>query len=201
MIYNISTSFHEAGESMWDGHLINTGGVISGDFYAQLNLILEKPVGVEMLPEIGSIEYEIKYGYKPLEITVTSLQSASGVDISRFEPARKFVPPPGSVPLLPEEMSMPVPGYIRGFFASERQTSQELRLLYQYIYPDIIFHVEWEANTVNAYAWKEGNQRHVAMLGGLIRHVDIFRQGISLVFAHEVGHHYGRAPTYPAPND
>ena len=61
-----------------------------------------------------------------------------------------------------------------------------------------VYHIEWLDNTVNAYAWRQNGQRHVALLGGIIRHRFMQRQGVGLVLAHELGHHYGGAPTYPS---
>jgi hypothetical protein len=64
-------------------------------------------------------------------------------------------------------------------------------------YPDVTYHIEWGDNTVNAYAWKQGSTRHVAILGGLLRHVYVKQEGAGLVLAHELGHHYGGEPRYP----
>jgi hypothetical protein len=64
-------------------------------------------------------------------------------------------------------------------------------------YRDVTYHVDWYDDTVNAYAWVENGTRHVALLGGLIRTEALELEGISLILAHELGHHYGGAPTYP----
>lgn len=63
-------------------------------------------------------------------------------------------------------------------------------------YPDVVYHIDWEDETANAYAWRANGQRHVQLLGGLIRHRALFTEGIGLVLAHELGHHYGGPPTY-----
>ena len=52
----------------------------------------------------------------------------------------------------------------------------------------------WEDGTVNAYAYQEGKDWHIAMFGGLARHETITVDGMSLVACHELGHHLGGAP-------
>lgn len=62
-------------------------------------------------------------------------------------------------------------------------------------YPDVVYHVNWESNEVNAYAWIDGGVRHISLEGGLIRHLDLDIEGLALVLAHELSHHYGGDPS------
>lgn len=74
---------------------------------------------------------------------------------------------------------------------------QEIEALFAKYYPDVTYHVEWDDDTVNAYAWQEyDGEKHVAILGGLARHSAMKSEGIALVVAHETGHHHGGGPTY-----
>lgn len=52
----------------------------------------------------------------------------------------------------------------------------------------------WEDQTVNAYAFREGNQWNIAMYGGLARHKEVTLDGFMLVACHEIGHHLGGYP-------
>ena len=64
-------------------------------------------------------------------------------------------------------------------------------------YPDIQYHFDWSDTTVNAYAWVDNSgQRHIAILGGLVQHYALKLEGIALVTAHEIAHHYGGLPTH-----
>lgn len=67
-------------------------------------------------------------------------------------------------------------------------------------YPEVVFDVDWKSQTVNAQAWIAWfgyGRRHVRVYGGLVRHKAIRAEGVSLVLAHEAGHHYGGPPIYP----
>jgi len=61
---------------------------------------------------------------------------------------------------------------------------------HQNFYPEVEFHLKWEDNTVNAYAWRENGKKHVAILGGLVRYKSMETEGVAVVLAHELGHHY-----------
>lgn len=54
----------------------------------------------------------------------------------------------------------------------------------------------WDDETVNAYAHRDGNVWHVSMFGGLARHPLTTDDGFMLVVCHETGHHLGGAPRY-----
>jgi hypothetical protein len=64
-------------------------------------------------------------------------------------------------------------------------------------YNNVVYHVDWYDNTVNAFAWITNGVRHVALKGGLLRHTAIHFQATALVLAHELGHHFGGQPTFP----
>jgi len=78
-----------------------------------------------------------------------------------------------------------------------KQWAQDLLAYHNNFFPEVTFHLKWEDDTVNAYAWVEGGKRHVAILGGLVRYKTINVEGLALVVAHELGHHYAGEPTFP----
>lgn len=55
----------------------------------------------------------------------------------------------------------------------------------------------WDDETVNAYAFQEGDVWHVAMFGGLARNPLTTQDGFEAVICHEIGHHLGGAVKYP----
>tara|TARA_R110000803_G_scaffold187128_7_gene249519 strand:+ start:4437 stop:5273 length:837 start_codon:yes stop_codon:yes gene_type:complete len=57
---------------------------------------------------------------------------------------------------------------------------------------------KWDDGTVNAYAQQSGNVWKISMFGGLARHASITADGFALVACHEIGHHIGGFPQYPA---
>ncbi len=52
----------------------------------------------------------------------------------------------------------------------------------------------WDNDTVNAYAWQDGDKWVISMYGGLARHKEVTVDGFTLVACHEVGHHLGGHP-------
>ena len=53
---------------------------------------------------------------------------------------------------------------------------------------------KWNDGTVNAYAFRRGNNWHVAMFGGLARHPLVTPDGFAAVVCHELGHHLAGQP-------
>jgi hypothetical protein len=198
-IHNVSTvSPYEGGDNadIW-GHLINTSGIISGDMYAQKHLI---PDAMLEKPSHGSPAYlkEHPFGGVPFRASITR----SGMDLSAFEPySEKFTPPEGARPYLPDWMSTAKPGMLKSLSDPvPLEIAEYLVAHFKRFYPEPEhqYHIEWADNTVNAYAWVQGGRRHVALLGGLIRHTAMYTEGIGLVLAHELAHHHGRPnPNHP----
>lgn len=62
---------------------------------------------------------------------------------------------------------------------------------------DLVIENHWDDNTVNAYAFQEGDQWHVAMFGGLARDPLVTVDGFKAVICHEIGHHIGGLAKYP----
>lgn len=81
-----------------------------------------------------------------------------------------------------------------------RRKALALRLLDQFGqgFPDITYELFWESPTVNAQAWRLGPARYVRVYGGLVRHQAITKYGLTLMLAHETGHHLGGLPHDPA---
>lgn len=66
-----------------------------------------------------------------------------------------------------------------------------------FLYPDVQIVFYPYSNVVNSFATKVGERRYITVLGGLTRNKFLGEEGLSLVFAHEIGHHYGGAPQSP----
>ena len=191
-IHNISTSVSLQKEDKF-GHLINTAGIISGDYYAQIMLADEDD---KNLPAIGTTEYLAQSRPALMSPNPDPLEPRT-IGTNFFAPFKTFKAPPGAIHFLPEG-TQAKPGMLRPLTDPvPREIAEYLVHHFKRFFPDVVYHIEWADNTVNAYAWIEGGRRHVALLGGLIRHYAMGAEGVALVTAHELGHHYGGAPTYP----
>jgi hypothetical protein len=59
----------------------------------------------------------------------------------------------------------------------------------------IIINTEWENDRVNAFATRDDNNNPVInILGGMVRHPDMTKDGMYLILCHELGHQLGGAP-------
>ena len=65
-------------------------------------------------------------------------------------------------------------------------------------FPEITYELIWESPTVNAQAWYFGSALYVRVYGGLVRHPALTKYGLTLILAHETGHHLGGLPRDPA---
>lgn len=191
-----ATKWDETNPSI-DGHLINTNGVISGDYFAELHL--STPALVTE-PQIGSVQYETAFKRQHAAFISTSGlpdKISVGKD-AVFMPAKPLSIPEDAHPFIPKEFETPDPTKLGPLdHTIPYEMAQYLVNHYRTHYPDITYHIEWADNRVNAYAWMSGGKRHVALLGGLLRHVYVKQEGAGLVLAHEIGHHYGGDPKYP----
>jgi hypothetical protein len=81
-----------------------------------------------------------------------------------------------------------------------RRKALALGLLDQFgrAFPEITYGLLWESPTVNAQAWVFGSARYVRVYGGLVRHQALTKYGLTLMLAHETGHHLGGLPHDPA---
>lgn len=214
--HHIATSKSEPNENL-DGHLLNTNGVVSGDYAVQLfyrvgDLKASLPDDEGDLPIIGSPEYVAKWG----DVCLRAPQPISALRVSNSSaPDRQIgdISTPLFVPA--EQTVITVPTDAASFISEEearqkgadpkrawndplsREWTEYLIGQHRAFYPNVIYHLDWADNTVNAYAWIENGVRHVALKGGLVRHVALELEGIALVLAHELAHHYGGDPTFP----
>lgn len=97
-------------------------------------------------------------------------------------------------------LNWPVEQEQLGQRARLRRKALALRLLDQFgqAFPEITYELFWESPTVNAQAWRLGPARYVRVYGGLVRHHAITKYGLTLMLAHETGHHLGGLPHDPA---
>lgn len=179
----------------FDGHLLNTNGIISGDKKIKDSYKLVNKFSQQTQPEIGSKEYIEKYG----DLLDPDLKPnhEKKFEISQFED--EFTIPEDATNFLNPSDASKEQGNIKmglGISAHERGFAISILKHYKNLYPDVEFHLDWSNNEVNAYAYTQNGVQHVAILGGLVKHPAIKVEALSLIIAHELGHHTGETPTY-----
>jgi len=197
------------------GHLLNTNGVVSADYIVQISALSEElregfVKDHDNLPVVGSPEYVAAYGdaclHEPEEIeklTITTINIKEEADTAK--PA--FVSA--------SNLRLSIPEYAHEFISAKeakakalepkrpwndpqaREWTEYLLTHHRTYYPNVIYHFDWTDDNVNAFAWVQNGVRNIAILGGLVRHFAMELEGIALVIAHELAHHYGGPPTFP----
>lgn len=201
-VHNIAVGNWDSQNANIDGHFINTKGVISGDFFVQSIAKGGEDTGLN-LPQVGSSEYSNSYKASLNNQSMYGLELMGQDEIklndnSTFKPFKPVKIPNNAINFLPKEYEEAFQGSLAPLDASiPAEVANYIVYNFKRFFPDVVYHIDWANNTVNAYAWMEGNTRHVALLGGIIRHNAIKVEGLGLILAHELGHHYGGTPRYP----
>src|SRR5579875_385137 len=217
--HHIATSKEPPGPGL-ESHLLNTNGVVSADYTVQIFARRGEAAGFSAYenmsrPVVGSPEYVARYGRASLQAPsfAEDFAGPAQLNVSMYNTrdlpagAHVFVPaeativriPPDACSFLPpEEAEAKARAPKRGFNDPlSREWTESLISYHQCFYPDVTYHLDWADDTVNAFAWIDNGVRHVALKGGLVRDAALLLEGIALVLAHELGHHYGGPPTFP----
>ena len=75
-----------------------------------------------------------------------------------------------------------------------RRRAEAVLARFQKLFPDLVYDLYWETNSVNAQAFVLNNRKHIRLYGGLARHRRISYAGIAFAIAHETGHLLAGAP-------
>jgi hypothetical protein len=216
--HHIATSTEDPQNDLTN-HLLITNGIVSADYTLQLfyrdadphdtsNFLEESN---KTAPIVGTEEYYATAPFRAAERSPSLGQSFEALRISSFVDTsagyRHFVPmehtkvniPPNADSFISKEEADRIAA--RASFRSlvdpdSRSWAEYLTRHHRAFYPDVVYHVNWESNEVNAYAWVDGGVRHVSLEGGLIRNEDLEVEGLALILAHELSHHYGGDPSH-----
>ena len=217
--HHIATSTEDPQNDLTN-HLLITNGIVSADYALQLFYRDADPYDASNFlaesnqtdPIVGTEEYYAGASFRAAERSPSPGTSFENLRISSFVNTsagyRHFVPmehtkvkiPPNADSFISKEEAERIAA--RASFRSlvdpdSRAWAEYLARQHRAFYPDVVYHINWESNEVNAYAWIEGGVRHVSLEGGLIRDEDLDIEGLALVLAHELAHHYGGDPSHP----
>ncbi len=195
-IHNIAINNWDTLRPKIEEHLINTNGIVSGDYFAQLWLGSESQ---KATPQIGSVEYMAKHAANRSFLQgVESLKDTIDFgDNYMFIPAKGIKYPKEAIHFLPEGFDEAKPGMLADLDNTiSYEMAEYLVWHFNRFYPSITFHVDWNNNSVNAIAYRQNGKQHVSIFGGLLRHNYIKIEAAGLVLAHEIGHHFGGKPRY-----
>lgn len=176
-----------------ENHLVSTYGVLSGDDFATAFL---QPESLREQPQLGTPEYYKAIG-SDKDLGLIDLGDTISTNLT-FE----FVPDK-EIPLMEDASYMIPPDYDQlkegeSVALDDRQRQRmalDIKKKFEMNYPDIKFILSWRSARANGSARINRQRRKiVTIFGALVRSRVMYEDGISLAFAHEVGHHYGGPP-------
>lgn len=205
-LHHIATS-SEPAKNM-DGHLILAKGVVCGDYALQQAMTYTESVkallveGHEALPEFGTKEYIQTHSHLVANTFRSALSEAEAVKLPKevFEPhgLKGAVSTPEHVHYFiskAQAWDIEQKGHAAPpASAAGRDMIHYLFTIFKGFYPDVVFYVDNENESPNAYSFIEYGTPIVIVNGGLLRHVAIKFEALALVIAHELGHLNGGAP-------
>jgi len=186
-IHHIATSLRPV-ESP-DGHLLNTNGVVTGDYALQISTT-EMGEQLETGPHIGSQEYDdshkdsLKGAFhysKVSESTTADLPKTVHLYVNDSSPipdgAASFVTVDQAIEIDANATFRPPFDPVNGALV------ERLFQIFNTFYPQIHFYLDKTDTTPNAYAFEAYGEKHVVISGKLGRVNTMFWQGISLILA------------------
>ncbi|HEY5197949.1 MAG TPA: hypothetical protein VIJ51_13075 [Solirubrobacteraceae bacterium] len=187
--------------STYDGHLVLTGGIVSGDFAISTFVNYfdgfvragEDPAAAAERPLVGSGEWRERNDHvdavAPLLVNDALFTPAELHQVEVPAHASSFLPSPQAAAL--EEVAPKVP-ISNQYYLQECQWL--IRKIFKPLYPDVEFLFNWYSETANTFSWVdlESGQSFVYLSGGLARIGGFEYEGVALALAHEIGHLLGR---------
>lgn len=181
------------------GHLLNTYGLVSGDFKVQVHYASQH-LATALVHDFSPEQENLPAGTPEYQRAFPSDAYAEFVaDSSAW--------PEGFVPVTQAELTVPVTAaryftddqadYLRRHapMTGAGDTYPARNLLYLFnlcrgLYPGIDFLLDWNVAKPNAYTWSEWGRRTVVFTGGLVRLKDLGRDGLGIVLAAMLSYQY-----------
>jgi hypothetical protein len=192
-VHHIATAPAFSGDLQ--GHLLNSAGIVTGDFDLQIHADYIKQFFVENhddLPVVGSAAYEAAYP----TLTKTDF-STYGAGSGGEAPAslqffshkqKQHHVPPDAASYLTELQATDVANAKLGATFDRVQihsrTAQNLLKTWGGHFPAVKFVLLWGHMEVNAFAYSLYGQNYVALTDGLVRLEGLDYQGLALIVAH-----------------
>lgn len=197
--WEIATNL-EPPDANYNGHLILTGGVVSGDF--SIETYVNYPLGdvsatLQQLmarPVVGSPAWR-RANNAPRGEPEETIEVPGG----QFVPASRsaITVPPHASDFLPtwqaallERPEVPKLPY-NDMYALD-MCEWLIERVFQPLYPEVEFLFDWYSDEPNLHSWVTDDKKFVYISGGLARIEGFDYDGMSLAFAHEIGHLYGK---------
>ncbi|MBV9931266.1 MAG: hypothetical protein JO013_10015 [Alphaproteobacteria bacterium] len=204
-IHHIATG--EAIATEIKGHLLNSKGIVTGDWALQMADFEGGAVhGAHASATEGKVlaatqAYVEKHDHLEGDIFAHAVPGAQWAHARHAE----FRPYTSGMSQVPEHaMRFVTEKQAENIYANSVQAPVSsnrgqdacayLFRLFQGFYPDVNFRLEWGAILPNAYSWMTYGVPFVVVNGGLVRTDGVDLNTLTVILAHELGHLYGGPP-------
>jgi hypothetical protein len=190
-------------DAKYNGHLILTDGIVTGDFAISTFVNLPMGLGSAMAPDpnypiVGSKEWRKQHAAAlpaadaPITVKGATFVPAAAHRVAIPAYASAFLPSLQAALL--EEKATKVP--INNQYYLE-ECEWLIEKVYRPLYPDITYLFDWYSDEVNSHSWVQGDQKYIYLSGGLARIEGFEYEGVALALAHEIGHLRGKPEVAP----
>ena len=181
------------------GHLVLTGGVVTGDFAVSTFVTFPSELGSMTCapdrPTVGSPDWYTRNGEspgdEPEEVNGAWFRPAAAHRIEVPAHASSFLPAYQSGLL--ESPTVPKQPATNQYLLEECEWL--INKVFRPLYPKVTYLFNWYSDEPNAHSWtdlRDSEKKYVYLSGGLAR-IDGFEyEGMAFALAHEIGHLYGK---------
>ena len=192
-----------------DSHLLNSAGVVSADYYLQINQQKLIDAGLmdsaDVSPALGSAEYAAKNPHLTVSPVSALLSAMTLGDVNPpdgfalFDPTGSIHIPPGAASFLTaaqahDILTNPIAKFNDAHVDSGFDAIQYLAKVFKGFYPDIDILVDQGRQDFNAYAFEIYGHNYIVVAGGIVRLNGLFSEGYKFILSHLVARLLGLKP-------
>jgi hypothetical protein len=184
-IHHIATSVEPVKNA--NGHLLNTNGVITGDYSLQISTG-KMGDALETSPHIGSDEYDKLHASSARSIFHYSkdVDNLSDGPQTLHLYVKNTQVPDSAMSFIDPDQSMEIDAnakFRNPFDPITASLTSKLFKIFNAFYPDIQFYIDKTDMSANAYAFMAYGQKHVVITGKMLRVDTLYWEGVSLILA------------------
>ncbi|MCF2133791.1 MULTISPECIES: hypothetical protein [Burkholderiaceae] len=206
-LHHVATDLHFTGSL--DGHLINSAGVVSGDYCLQINQheLIKRGLmdGPDTSPALGSSEFSTSNPH--LDVTRASavkrgtdlVTVAAPAGFTAFNPNGGTYIPPGAAQFLTNAQATDIVNNAKARFRDLHSDSgfdavNYLLKVFKAFYPDIHILVDQANPNFNTYAFEMYGQKYLVISGEIMRLDGLYADGYKFIIAQGIARLLGNTP-------
>ncbi|MEO0724885.1 MAG: hypothetical protein AAFZ63_10115 [Bacteroidota bacterium] len=192
-----------------DDHLINSAGIVSGDYYLQINQkkLIESGImdGPESSPAHGSADYAEQHQHLAVS-TVSAILAGTNPDDVNTPDGFEHFNPTSTIPIPEHAASFLTEAQAQDILTNKDAEFNDIHIsagedaieylikVFKGFYPDIQILLDYHSEKFNAYAFEIYETRHIVICGGIARLKGLYSQGYKFIMAQMIARLLRRKP-------